>query len=82
MIRCLVIIFILVESCTVLSYNVLLNNFDENLLYSHIKTKNDLDLFYQKLIKTTNIDHLKVKENLQVQNNIRDLNLKDQVIIQ
>ncbi|CAF5063295.1 unnamed protein product, partial [Rotaria magnacalcarata] len=76
MIYYLVITFILLGSYTVLTYNNLLNNFEENLLHSHIKTKTDLDLFYRKFIESNSIDNLKVIQNIQHDNSIRDLNIK------
>ncbi|CAM2726371.1 unnamed protein product [Rotaria socialis] len=76
MIYYLVITLILLGSYTVLTYNNLLTNFEENLLHAHIKTKTDLDLFYRRFIESNSIDDLKVVQNIQHDNNIRDLNIK------
>ncbi|CAF1168726.1 unnamed protein product [Rotaria sp. Silwood1] len=76
MIYYLVIISILVGSYTVLTNNNILNNFEENLLYKHIKTKTNLDLFYRKFINTNSIDNLKVIQNIHHDNDIRDLNIE------
>ncbi|CAF0895566.1 unnamed protein product [Adineta steineri] len=72
----LVIIIILIDSSLVLAINIDLNNFEGNNLYSHINTQNNLELFYQKLLQSNNIDDLKFIRNPINENDIQDLNIE------
>jgi len=67
MIYYLIIILNLVEKNKILAINNELNTIEKNLLYTHIKTVNDLELFYQKI--------------LQSNNDIQNLNLENKVNI-
>ncbi|CAF4284336.1 unnamed protein product, partial [Adineta steineri] len=44
--------------------------------YSHINTQNNLELFYQKLLQSNNIDDLKFIRNPINENDIQDLNVE------
>jgi hypothetical protein len=80
-IHSLVVILVLAELHSILTINIELINLEENLLYSHIKTKNDLDSFYQKLIQSNGIDDAKLIRNVINENDIRELNFEHKVNI-
>jgi hypothetical protein len=77
----LVIILILVKSYQVLALNRELTNIEEHLLYSHIKVQTNLNLFYQKLIQSNNIDDLKSLRSIINENDIRELKIEHKVDI-
>jgi hypothetical protein len=81
MIYHLIIIFILVGSYSVLSINRELTNLEKNLLYTHIKTSNDLNLFYQKLLQSNDIHDLKFLRNIINENDLREFNIEHKVNI-
>jgi hypothetical protein len=78
MIYYLIIILILVESY-ILAINNELSNLEKNLLYTYINTQNDLELFYQKILQSNNIDDLKLLRNTINENDIGNLNLEHKV---
>jgi len=78
MIYYLIIILILVESY-ILAINNELSNLEKNLLYTYINTQNDLELFYQKILQSNNIDDLKLLRNTINENDIGNLNLENKV---
>jgi hypothetical protein len=65
MIYYLIIILNLVEKNKILAINNELNTIEKNLLYTHIKTINDLELFYQKILQSNNII-----QNLNLENKV------------
>jgi hypothetical protein len=81
MIYYLIIILNLVEKNKVLSINNELNTFEKNLLYTHIKTVNDLEIFYKKILQSNNIDDLKLLRNIINSNDIQNLNFENKVNI-
>ncbi len=72
---------ILIGLYSVLTINNELINFEENLLYKHIKTQTNLDSFYRQLIKSNKIDDLKSLQNIINENDIRNLNIEHKVNI-
>lgn len=59
----IIIISILVDLSKVLAINNELTHLENDLLYKHIQTLNDLELFYTKIIQSNNINNLKFLSN-------------------
>lgn len=79
MIYYFIVILILGDLSKVLTDNIELSNIERNLLYTHIKTENDLELFYQKIIQSNDVDDLKSLSDIINENDIRDLNFENKV---
>jgi ABC-type thiamine transport system ATPase subunit len=79
MISNLVIIICLLEFGSVLAINSELIQKEENLLYSHLKTQTNLSLFYQKLLKSNDIDDITRIQRIITQNDIQQFNLEHKV---
>jgi len=82
MISDLVIIIILI--CLLQFYSVLtidneLIEIEENLLYSQVKTKSNLNLFYQKILQSNDIDDITRIHRIITLNDIQKLNLEHKV---
>jgi hypothetical protein len=51
-----IFVFVYIVKDSVLTLNMKLTNFEENLVYSHLKNETNLKLFYEKLIKSNDVD--------------------------
>ncbi len=79
MISNLVIIICLLEFGSVLAIDSELIQKEENLLYSHLKTQTNLSLFYQKLLKSNDIDDITRIQHIATQDDIQQFNLEHKV---
>jgi len=76
-----IFIFVYIVKDSVLTLNMKLTNFEENLVYSHLKTETNLKLFYEKLIKSNDVDDPKdVRQKINNQD-IQDGNISNKVKI-
>ncbi|CAF5040224.1 unnamed protein product, partial [Rotaria sp. Silwood1] len=80
MISDLIIIIIII--CSFELYSVLTNDInlihtEENILYSHLKTPLDLNLFYQKLLESNEIDDITRIHRIITQDDIQQFNFEN-----
>lgn len=66
MIYYLIIILSLNEIYKVLTLNIELSNQEKNLLYTHIQTQNDLNLFYQKILQSNDRKNLNLENKVNI----------------
>ncbi len=82
MISNLVIIIIIIYSFGI--YSVLTNDLkliqtEQDLIYSRLKTRSDLELFYETLLKSNDLDDIKHIQHVVNQDDVRKLDLTDKV---
>ncbi|CAF0813565.1 unnamed protein product [Rotaria sordida] len=80
MISDLIIIIIII--CSFQFYSILTNDIkliqiEENILYSHLKTSSDLNLFYQKLLESNDIDDITRIHRIITEDDIQQLNFEN-----
>lgn len=67
------------EQYLVFTSDVKLLQMEENLLYSHLKTPADMDLYYQKLLDSNGIDDPTRLHRIVTEDDVRQLNLEQKV---
>jgi hypothetical protein len=73
--------FICLGKDFVLTLNIKLTDLEENIIYSHLKNKTNLKLFYHKLIESNGIDNLKDIRQKLTNEDIQKGNIENKVNI-
>jgi hypothetical protein len=75
----IIIVICLCEVQLIFTIDNKLIQIEENLLYTQLNTPANLNLFYQKLLESNDIDDLTRIQHIITHKDIEQLNLKDKV---
>ena len=75
-----IILLLLFGSDLVFGVNDELSQLETNLLHQHLKTMNDLNFFYQQLIRSNDVDDSRLLHTTINENDIRNQNIEHKVI--